>query len=80
MRCAGVFMQKLNVLWLDIKSRSPLSFYNIKNYKMNWYCLYFLLKGTVKHEWRQFESWEQAQAYGDLMYGLDLWQITSKQQ
>ena len=46
---------------------------------MNWYCLHFLLRGTVKHEWRQFESWEQAQAYGDLMYGLDLWQITSKQ-
>jgi hypothetical protein len=47
---------------------------------MNWYCLHFLLKGSVKHEWRQFESWADAQRYGDLMYGLNLWQITSKQQ
>ena len=46
-----------------------------------WFCIKYLIHGArIGEDWRKFENWEDAQGYAELMYGDNLWQITSKQQ
>jgi hypothetical protein len=47
----------------------------------NWFCIKYLIHDAwIGEDWRKFENWEDAQGYAELMYGDNLWQITSKQQ
>jgi hypothetical protein len=47
----------------------------------HWYRIEFIkASGNIGCDWRQFEDWEDAQGYAELMYGVNLWSITSNNQ
>jgi hypothetical protein len=46
---------------------------------VNWFCIkYIKASGGIGCDYRQFENWEDAERFGELRYGLDLWNITQK--
>lgn len=62
---------------LDIRGKASDVRYTYYPPKRDWYCIKYFQRDAIKQEWRQFEGWTHAQTYGELMYGDNLWQITS---
>jgi len=63
-------------------AQAPFSFYknNMKNSK-SWFCIKYLIhEAWIGEDWRKFENWEDAERYAELMYGVNLWSITSNNQ